>query len=60
MSGSCPLCGSPGSELVRADCRDRLLGGPGRWDIVRCRDCGLARTEPRPEPGELARLYAAH
>ena len=56
-AGACPLCGALAAELLRRDCRDRLLEGAGRWEIVRCLQCGLARTEPRPQPADLARAY---
>jgi SAM-dependent methyltransferase len=44
----CPLCGGSRTEMLYAGCWDRLLGTPGRFDVVRCTDCGLARTNPRP------------
>ena len=58
-------------ELERADCplgcprdddpvlvgRDRLQNLPGDFPIVRCRRCGVLRTDPRPTPGSIGFYY---
>ncbi len=58
-------------ELERADCplgcarddepvlvgRDRLQGLPGEFSVVRCRSCGLLRTDPRPTSGSIGFYY---
>lgn len=52
----CPLCGShrwrPWLEAP-----DRSSGGEGLWFmIVRCGECGLCFTNPRPSPDAMARF----
>ncbi len=37
--------------------RDRLHGLPGEYDVVRCRACGLMRTNPRPTQETMAFYY---
>jgi SAM-dependent methyltransferase len=48
---TCDLCGaSAGATVLEGG--DRRFGLPGRFAVVRCGSCGLARTEPQPEdPG---------
>jgi 2-polyprenyl-3-methyl-5-hydroxy-6-metoxy-1,4-benzoquinol methylase len=36
---------------------DRLHDLPGEFQVVRCRACGLARTDPRPTPETIAFYY---
>lgn len=36
---------------------DMLYGASGKWPVVRCLDCGLARTNPRPAPESLDQVY---
>jgi SAM-dependent methyltransferase len=55
--GNCTLCGASGASLVYRNCRDRRHWLPGRFDLVRCRDCGLVRTDPRPSVGSIAEFY---
>jgi SAM-dependent methyltransferase len=48
---TCDLCGATGGPTV-LEGGDRRFGLPGRFAVVRCPSCGLARTEPQPEdPG---------
>ena len=37
--------------------RDRLHGIPGEYHVVRCRACGLMRTNPRPTQETMAFYY---
>jgi 2-polyprenyl-3-methyl-5-hydroxy-6-metoxy-1,4-benzoquinol methylase len=37
--------------------RDRLHGLPGEFRVVRCRACGLQRTNPRPRPEAMGQYY---
>jgi 2-polyprenyl-3-methyl-5-hydroxy-6-metoxy-1,4-benzoquinol methylase len=53
----CVLCGGHGAEPLYRDCPDRLHSGPGRFDVVRCRGCGLARTNPRPTRAAIGAYY---
>ena len=52
----CDYCGSAEADvLVRG--RDRAHGLPGEFNVVRCRKCGLTRTNPRPTLESLAAAY---
>lgn len=52
---SCPLgCGSGDEPLLLA--KDRLHELPGEFTVVRCRQCGLMRTNPRPSR-DTVRFY---
>ena len=52
----CDYCGSWDSEVLLTGW-DRLHGLPGRFNVVLCRQCGLARTNPRPTPASLPTAY---
>ena len=52
----CDYCGGAEADVLLTG-RDRLHGTPGEFNIVVCRDCGLARTNPRPTAVSLAAAY---
>lgn len=52
----CPLGCVPDDEFVLVG-RDRLHDLPGEFRIVRCRACGLMRTDPRPTPETIGFYY---
>jgi SAM-dependent methyltransferase len=54
---ACIFCGSLACDaLFRAS--DRLYRTTSReFDVVRCRECGLLRLDPRPAPEELRHYY---
>ena len=52
----CDYCGSEAADVVLTG-RDRLCGLPGRFQVVVCRACGLARTNPRPTAASLVSAY---
>lgn len=52
----CPLGCAPSDERVLIG-RDRLHGLPGEFTLVRCRGCGLMRTNPRPTPETIGFYY---
>ncbi|MFN2515432.1 MAG: class I SAM-dependent methyltransferase [Pyrinomonadaceae bacterium] len=52
----CPM-GCPKDDEFVLEGRDRLLGLPGEFQVVRCRVCGLMRTDPRPTPETMAFYY---
>jgi SAM-dependent methyltransferase len=56
-SAPCILCGPAPLDRIRRDCRDVRHWVPGRFDVVRCRSCGLAWTDPRPTPAAIGRYY---
>ena len=57
-SRPCPLGCPPDDTRVLVG-RDRLHGLPGEFQVVRCRVCGLLRTDPRPAPGAISFYYPA-
>jgi 2-polyprenyl-3-methyl-5-hydroxy-6-metoxy-1,4-benzoquinol methylase len=53
----CPLCGSNRTTLVVA-APDRDAPPPQPcFTVVRCRECDLCYTNPRPTPAEIAQFY---
>ncbi|MBN1309937.1 MAG: class I SAM-dependent methyltransferase [Anaerolineae bacterium] len=52
----CPLGCQPDDELVLV-AHDRLRDLPGEFPVVRCRTCGLMRTNPRPTPETIGYYY---
>lgn len=52
----CPL-GCPGGDDVLFTGRERMHYLPGLFTVVRCRTCGLMRTDPRPTPDGMALFY---
>src|SRR5690606_8791668 len=55
-SSPCPL-GCPADDEVVLRGRDLILGLPGEYPLVRCRTCGLLRTNPRPTPESIGMYY---
>ncbi|MGA7615751.1 MAG: class I SAM-dependent methyltransferase [Thermoanaerobaculia bacterium] len=55
-SRPCPLSCEAGDEFLFTG-TDRLHGLPGEFRVVRCRGCGLMRTDPRPAPGSMGAFY---
>ncbi len=52
----CDYCGATEADVVLT-AGDRLCGLPGRFNVVVCRTCGLARTNPRPTLDSLPKAY---
>lgn len=53
----CPVCKN--TEFIFFDrTGDRAKFGPGEFDIVRCRDCGLMMLGNPPTPNEIGAYYA--
>jgi len=52
----CPLGCQIGDERILV-ASDRILGNPGRFKIVRCLQCGLMRTTPRPSKEIITGFY---
>lgn len=52
----CPHHCPPSDELV-LEGMDRLHGLPGKFRVVRCRHCGLMRTNPRPTRETIGAYY---
>src|SRR2546425_7402449 len=57
-SAGCPLECEARDDLVLQG-SDRLHGLPGIFSVVRCRGCGLMRTNPRPTPHSMPFYYPA-
>jgi SAM-dependent methyltransferase len=53
----CARCGGERFVPLYSDCPDRLHQTPGRFDVVRCRGCGLTQTNPRPTRKAIADYY---
>src|SRR5215467_6364001 len=57
----CPLCG--GGSMRRLPTPSHWIGQNlfrgGGWGLERCRNCGLAFTNPRPSEDLLERFYSA-
>jgi 2-polyprenyl-3-methyl-5-hydroxy-6-metoxy-1,4-benzoquinol methylase len=52
----CPF-GCVEQDEALFDGRDRLHSRPGRFSLVRCRACGLMRTNPRPTQQTIGYYY---
>src|SRR5438046_2897226 len=52
----CPLGCARDDEPILIG-RDLINGLPGTFTIVRCRGCGLMRTNPRPTPASMGFFY---
>jgi 2-polyprenyl-3-methyl-5-hydroxy-6-metoxy-1,4-benzoquinol methylase len=53
----CPLCGGSGRRPV-VEAPDTSRAGLGLWfAVVRCTDCGLCFTCPRPNEASIAQFY---
>ncbi len=59
MSEPCLLCGAA-TQPVLTQVRDNRFGSPGEWTILRCTECGLEQTSPRPTGPELKTLYETY
>jgi len=56
---SCGLCGS--SKYVNHLCRgDLSLFLEGKFQLVRCSECGLVYLNPRPAQASMAEIYPDH
>jgi SAM-dependent methyltransferase len=53
---ACDLCSSSDAEPFLEE-RDLLHGVEGRFNLVRCRECGLLYLNPRPTAEEMVRYY---
>jgi len=52
----CPLHPRAGDRHL-FDAPDRLHGLPGTFSIVQCDECGLIRTNPRPDAESMGQFY---
>lgn len=55
-SRPCPF-GCPSDDELLFAGHDRLHGVPGEFPVVRCRNCGLIGTDPRPTPEAMDAYY---
>ena len=53
---NCPACMSSDVALEFA-APDWLFNTSGYWSVVKCKGCGLRRTNPRPKKDDLAHYY---
>jgi SAM-dependent methyltransferase len=52
----CPVCAGEHQDVL-FEARDRLVGLPGAFPVVRCRSCSLVFLNPRPSSTALAGYY---
>ncbi len=52
----CALCGEDNTDLLFVG-RDRLHNKEGEFGVVKCKDCGLIYTNPRPTREQMAYYY---
>ncbi|MCI0504638.1 MAG: class I SAM-dependent methyltransferase, partial [Gammaproteobacteria bacterium] len=55
----CPLGCNDGDEFVLTG-HDMLHNLPGEFNVVRCRTCGLMRTNPRPSKDSIGYYYPSN
>jgi SAM-dependent methyltransferase len=55
-SVACDLCGSEDMDLLFTG-PDKLMRLPGIFRVVRCRECGLVRQNPRPTLSSMGVYY---
>ena len=55
-SQTCPMMCFEVADVVVTG-KDRLHGLPGEFRVVRCRACGLMRTDPRPTRSAIGIYY---
>lgn len=53
---ACDLCGSTDYEELMVG-RDMQHGTAGIWPVVRCCECGLVFTNPRPALSDIGKVY---
>ena len=57
----CPCCEGRVSTVLYAGLTDRVFGtAPGAWTLRRCRDCGAAHLDPRPDEASIGRAYDSY
>jgi 2-polyprenyl-3-methyl-5-hydroxy-6-metoxy-1,4-benzoquinol methylase len=54
---NCPLCGSNRRRLVVAAADREALPPQPLFAVVRCRECDLCYTNPRPREADMGRFY---
>lgn len=53
---NCPVCGVEHYQRIGTT-RDRLLGIPGEFQMVRCLECGVVYLNPQPTTDEILHYY---
>ncbi len=56
-NAGCPICGQS-RPVVLLECYSQPFART--FQLVRCYDCGMGYTNPRPQVTDLAQLYPAH
>jgi SAM-dependent methyltransferase len=57
----CPVCGGHERSVLYEDLTDRVFfTAPGRWTLHRCRDCGSAFLDPRPDRTTIGLAYETY
>ncbi len=56
---NCPVCSSDRRELLHQGLKDRVFFcAPGEWTMYRCKECGSAYLDPRPNPETIGLAYS--
>jgi SAM-dependent methyltransferase len=55
---NCPICDADHYQRIET-ARDRLLGIPGEFQMVRCLECGGVYLNPQPTTDEILHYYPA-
>ena len=56
---TCLLCGNK-TEIVLSNIFDTRFGIKDYYNVAQCKSCGLEQLLPKPENGELVKLYKEH
>jgi len=55
----CPVCSTQGQARY-STLRDHTFGAPGSWGMNDCPSCSLMWLDPRPTPGDIAKVYRTY
>lgn len=53
---NCDLCSKDETDLC-FEVEEKITGKKGKFDVVRCKNCGLIYVNPRPEKDAILRYY---
>lgn len=55
---ACPICESLDAEILISTNDIHFHAGPGNYNLVKCNNCTLLRTSPRPTPDSMSIFYS--
>jgi 2-polyprenyl-3-methyl-5-hydroxy-6-metoxy-1,4-benzoquinol methylase len=56
----CPLCGLQERSALYEGLEDRWFDVPGKWNLSRCKGCGLTFLDPRPTTEDTGKTYSSY